>query len=144
MMNKWILVCGAFLLWSGSVAASSPLSVIVYDIYDGDTFRIDLPLPPPLNRAYIRIKGIDTPEKGSRAKCSEEKAKAEEALVAIKELIPINSSVTLTNYDWDKYGGRINAFVESNGINVGEELIKRNLAVPYTGQGPKKDWCTAN
>ena len=41
----------------------------------------------------------------------------------------------------DKYGSRIDAQVISNGINVGEEMIKRGLAVPYTGSGQKQNWC---
>lgn len=115
----------------------------VDDIYDGDTFSIHLPLPAPLNKAYIRIKGIDTPEKGARAKCPLENQKSIAALNLAKQLIPINSTVTILDYDWDKYGGRINARVISNGVDVGKELINQGLAVPYSGQGAKKDWCTA-
>ena len=42
---------------------------------------------------------------------------------------------------WDKFGGRILAIVQVGGLNIADELIKRNLAVPYFGDKKEKDWC---
>lgn len=138
---KYLLALICLLLPTISIG-SQPFDVVVKDIYDGDTFRIELPLPEPLNKAYVRIRGVDTPEKGARAKCASENEKSKRALARVKELIAIDSIVTLQNYDWDKYGGRIDAQVISKGVDVGAELLKEHLASSYNGQGAKKDWCS--
>jgi endonuclease YncB( thermonuclease family) len=140
-MNKLI---AALLLGISTTAAAqspTPLSLPVNDVYDGDTFRTELPLPPPLNRVYIRIRGIDTPEKGSRAKCEKEKQLANAAAAHLKSLVKVGTTITIEDYDWDKFGSRIDARVISNGVDVGKEMIAKGFAAPYSGEGPKPDWC---
>jgi endonuclease YncB( thermonuclease family) len=109
---------------------------------DGDTIksRLDV-LPCPLCKVSIRIRGIDTPEKGFRAKCPKEAALAVQASQMTKDLIGSTKLMTVNKPDWDKYGGRIDGEVVINGHNVGNELIAAGLARPYTGKGPKPDWC---
>lgn len=124
------------LLFSTSVAA---WDVEVTRHRDGDTFDIQLPLPEPLNKAAIRILGIDTPEK--RGKCEKERQGSAAATQRLIELIPVGTIVTLTNFKWDKFGGRINADVFIDGVDVGSQMIEEGHAIPYTGRGPKHDWC---
>ena len=38
---------------------------------------------------------------------------------------------------------RLLAKVMADGHEVAQELVKAGLAVPYNGQGKKKDWCEA-
>ena len=51
------------------------------------------------------------------------------------------TEMTARNIKWDKYGGRIDAAVEINGVDVGADMISKGFAKPYTGAGPKSDWC---
>lgn len=107
---------------------------------DGDTIRTHLNLPAPLNRVSIRILGIDTPEKGKRAKCAREAMLADKATYATKQLTANSTTMLVRNMKWDKYGGRIVGEVWINSINIGQALIAQGVAVPYDG-GKKQSWC---
>jgi micrococcal nuclease len=109
---------------------------------DGDTIKTTLDLPCPLCNASVRILGIDTPEKGSRAKCAKENELAQRASAATKQLIGPVQMMIVKDVKWDKYGGRINGTVYINGLNIGQELIAAGFARPYTGKGPKPNWCS--
>ena len=43
----------------------------VLRVVDGDTIAVDASrdLPPELARLNVRLRGVDTPEKGGRARC---------------------------------------------------------------------------
>lgn len=140
----------AILLLSGT-AHSSELLLPIVDIYDGDTIKTEITLPPPLNEVSIRLLGVDTPEKPaasyattgklSRAKCVKE---ADLALLAKKKVELLAEGTTtmkVTNFKWDKYGGRIDGNIEINGTDVATMLIDEGLAVPYDGGRKTKDWC---
>lgn len=128
-----------FLVLSGQVQAE-PWTLPIAAVVDGDTIKTQLPLPTPLDKVSIRILGIDTPEKGSRAKCEKEAALALKASAKIKQLAKGHKTMTVTEYKWDKFGGRIDAVVVINGVNVGDALIKDGLARPYFGE-KKQSWC---
>jgi endonuclease YncB( thermonuclease family) len=50
----------------------------VIGIKDGDTLTVNLPgLPPTLNPVAVRLRSVDTPESGGRAKCASERKLAE-------------------------------------------------------------------
>ena len=131
----------AALLLIASPAFAGEMTLPIVGGIDGDTIRTYLPLPCPLCRASVRIIGIDTPEKGYRAKCEKEHQLALEATEFTAKLVGRASHMKVSRFKWDKYGGRIDAQVEINGVDLGTELILGGFAVPYTGEGPKKDWC---
>jgi endonuclease YncB( thermonuclease family) len=110
-------------------------------VADGDTIRTLLKLPCPLCVASVRIRGIDTPETSHLAKCPAEKAKGLEAKAFLTNLIVGQETMMARNVKWDKYGGRIDAIVEINGVNIGDLMISKGFAKPYTGSGPKSNWC---
>jgi len=110
-------------------------------VTDGDTLRSTLKLPCPLCNVSVRILGIDTPESNYLAKCPKEKELGLQAKAFVISLTENQSSMMARNVRWDKYGGRILAYVEIDGKDVGQQLINRGLAMPYTGTGPKPDWC---
>lgn len=130
-----------------SAAASArrgqrPMIMPVVRVYDGDTMFTNLAqLPAPLNAVSIRLYGIDTPELGWRADCEEEAALAIKAKQFVVDLIGDNKMVSVTNYKWDKFGGRIDGIVFVDGKDIGQELIKVDLARPYMGRGQKPTWC---
>lgn len=131
----------AILLLLPTFSFSHDLVLPIISVTDGDTIKTSLTLPCPLCDVSIRIINIDTPESTWRAACVKERELGLQAKVFVENLVKGHSIMTITNHDWDKYGGRINAEVLVNGKNIGEELIKAGLAKPYTGSGPKPDWC---
>jgi endonuclease YncB( thermonuclease family) len=114
----------------------------VTKVTDGDTIRVEAPwvLPELGDSIAIRILGIDTPEKGGRAKCEAEAALGAEATEFAKSVIAVGDVVQVDVLQWDKFGGRINADVYVDGENFAQMQIERGLAVPYDG-GTKDSWC---
>jgi endonuclease YncB( thermonuclease family) len=128
-----LLVCG--------VANAAGLVLPIKNVVDGDTISTTLALPCPLCNVSVRILGIDTPETSYLAKCPAEKAKGLEAKAFVKMLVGNEKTMTVSGIKWDKYGGRIDGIVVIANVDVGAELLKNNLARPYTGVGPKSNWC---
>ena len=122
-------------------------SAEVYDypitrIIDGDTveFKAEF-LPKPLKPVLtIRVLGIDTPEKGFRAKCPDEAARGEAASDFTKDLVNHSSVQRISISDWDKYGGRVLGDVILDGKLLSEQLIKNGYAKSYHGE-KKESWC---
>ena len=77
----------------------------IVEVYDGDTFKIDLPSQHPLfgDDISVRVAGIDTPElKGSS---DEVKALAYKAKNRTQELLSDAKTIELKNPQRDKYSG---------------------------------------
>jgi len=135
-----------FLLASSAQAQDQMYVYKALRIIDGDTIAINIQKESPLIQKLgliVRIKGIDAPERGSKAKCEKEKIKAEEAQKFVNELIGVigEKELLLSEVKNDKYGGRIVAVVKVGGVDIAKALLNRGLAVPYTGEGQKPNWC---
>ena len=124
-----------------SVYSEDSLEVPVIRVIDGDTFQTIISLPAPLHEVKIRIRNIDTPESTYRGRCIEEQLLGKEATKHLKLLLKDAKTVILTDFDWDKYGGRIDATVYYHGINIGQRMINDGYAVQYNG-GKKPNWCS--
>lgn len=136
---KFIVSILATLFVSISAYAGSVLQMPIRGIHDGDTILTMLPgLPPELTNVSIRILGIDTPE--LRGQCQFEIDMANKARLMVVQLVGTAKTMTVTDIQWDKYGGRIDGTVTVNGINIANELIKAGLARPYHGEA-KLPWC---
>lgn len=138
MFKKIILI--TFIFISTSCFAQDFYVYKVKRVIDGDTLELETTNESPLIKKlglHVRISNIDTPEKTS--KCKKEKQLAAQARKFVEDLT-LNKEILLINAKWDKYA-RINAIVNYDGIIIGDELIKRNLAVPYFGEKKQKDWC---
>lgn len=109
-------------------------------VVDGDTLEIKNECFPKELKLSVRVREIDTPEKGSRAKCDKEAKLAEKASKFTKQFIGKNKKATFRNIKWDKYGGRLLADVEINGKSLAGELVKNNYARSYDGK-KKSSWC---
>lgn len=109
-------------------------------VIDGDTLEIKNECFPKELKLSVRVLGINTPEKGSRAKCDKEAKLAEKASKFTKQFIGKNKTASFRNIKWDKYGGRLLADVEINGKNLAGELIRNNYARSYDGK-KKGSWC---
>ena len=112
----------------------------VLRVIDGDTLEVKNECFPTELKLSIRVLGIDTPEKGFRAKCDKEAELAEKASKFTKQFVGKNKTATFRNIKWDKYGGRLLADVEINGKSLAGELIKNNYARSYDGK-KKGSWC---
>jgi endonuclease YncB( thermonuclease family) len=107
---------------------------------DGDTFELRaLWLPRELgNRLYLRIEGIDTPER--KAKCEKERIAANNATYRATQLLQQAKHAMPHVTGWDKYGGRVVGELLIDGIPFSQIMIKEGYARPYNG-GAKKSWC---
>ena len=111
-------------------------------VIDGDTVAFQaLWLPDPLKKELsIRVFGVDTPEKGFRAKCPSEDARGQAATVFTKSVINGSTTRQVILMDWDKYGGRVLGDVLLDGQSLRSMLIQQGYAREYYGEA-KTSWC---
>lgn len=120
---------------------------VMYDaqivrVNDGDTVVISAPfLPAPLKpELAVRIFGVDTPEKGFRAKCPQEDARGQAATKFTKDAVNASQKRQVILYDWDKFGGRVLGDIVLNGQSLRAMLIQNGYAREYYGEA-KQSWC---
>ena len=111
-------------------------------VNDGDTVVIAAPfLPAPLKpELAVRVYGVDTPEKGFRAKCPAEDQRGQAATAFTKNAIASTQKHQVILYGWDKFGGRVLGDMILNGVSLRAELIKNGFAREYYGEA-KTSWC---
>jgi endonuclease YncB( thermonuclease family) len=116
------------------------------DVIDGDTVRF--------NREQYRLVGIDTPESGDRARCDDERRRAEVATLRLRALVA-NGDARLVRVacacrpgqEGSRYCnyGRLCGSLLVGGRDVGATLISEGLAHPYvcgaTSCPPRRPWC---
>jgi len=114
----------------------------VINVYDGDTFRVNIDSLPPIvgKNIAIRVNGIDTPE--IRGKCQYEKNIALEARDFVRSRLANAKEIKLTNLQRGKYF-RVVANVVVDGVSLERELLDNELAYKYSG-GRKLSWCNTN
>jgi endonuclease YncB( thermonuclease family) len=112
-------------------------------VKDGDTFEIAADWSPYDLVWSVRVRGIDTPEKGHLARCAVERQRAAKAVAFTKKLLSESENqVWLREVQHDKYGGRIvSTVILADGTNLADHLLAAQLAKPYNGSGPKPNWC---
>lgn len=111
-------------------------------VSDGDTIVISAPfLPAPLKQELaVRIYGVDTPEKGFRAKCPQEDQRGQAASAFTKNAVANSQKRQVVLYDWDKFGGRVLGDIILNGQSLRGMLIQNGFAREYYGEA-KQSWC---
>ena len=114
----------------------------ILKVNDGDTIVIAAPfLPPPLKpQLAVRIFGVDTPEKGFRAKCEFENSKGQAATEFTKNAVKQSKQHQVVLYDWDKFGGRVLGDIILDGRSLRRMLIANGYAREYYGDA-KQSWC---
>ena len=127
--------------------AQKQMPAAVYDftitrIIDGDTVAFHAPfLPDPLKKELsIRVFGVDTPEKGHRAKCPQEAQRGEMATAFTKQQLAQSQRRQVVLMDWDKYGGRVLGDILIDGRSLRQMLIQNGFAREYYGEA-KTSWC---
>ena len=125
---------GSLVVSKEDIFTLSPDQIV--EVYDGDTFKIDLPSQHPLfgDDISIRVFGIDTPElKGSS---DEVKALAYKAKNRTRELLSDAKTIELKNPQRGKYF-RVVAEVWIDGESFAEKLKGEGLAKDYDGTGTR-------
>ena len=117
----------AFVLLINSAVAEELRSVDPKTVIDGDTFYVS-----------IRVFGIDAPEQGNRAKCDRERDWAKRSKDRVKELL--HGRVTLDLHGIDEFGRLLASVHLQDGRDLGQVLLKENLARPYEA-GYRPNWC---
>ena len=117
--------------------ATHPAEVL--RVLDGDTFEARVYLWPGLEvTTRVRLRGIDAPE--MKARCGEERAKAEAARDALRNLLD-QGDVGISHVTLDKYGGRVLADASTLVTpNISEALLDAGAVRPYSG-GRREGWC---
>lgn len=144
---KFISVLFVCFVVATSSPAKTPVGGVAHDVkilraIDGDTVVVAAPyLPAPLKpELSIRIYGIDSPEKGRRAKCSQEDQKGQLATKFVNQALAKSLQHRAIVYDWDKYGGRVLGDIILDGRSLRAMLIEQGLAREYHGAA-KQSWC---
>jgi endonuclease YncB( thermonuclease family) len=116
--------------------------VLLTRVIDGDTVAFQANwLPDPLKKELsVRVFGVDTPEKGHRAKCPAEDARGQAATAFTKDAINKSQKRQVILMDWDKYGGRVLGDVLLDGKSLRIMLITNGFAREYYGEA-KTSWC---
>ena len=110
-------------------------------VIDGHTLKVDArgDFPPELATLNVRLRGVDTPEKGGRAKCDAER-RAGRAATAFTAAAVAGGGVTFRNLAWGKYGGRVLADASVDGRLLADRLVIEGHGRAYDG-GKRKPWC---
>ena len=145
-MKKLLIVLAALVMSNPAYAQKQPTGV-TYDtqivrVTDGDTVVIAAPyLPAPLKpQIAVRIFGVDTPEKGFRAKCTSEKQRGDQASIFTKDVVKATKKHQVVLYGWDKFGARVLGDILLDGMSLRALLIKNGFAREYYGDA-KQSWC---
>ena len=111
----------------------------VLRVLDGDTFEARVHLWPGLEvTTRVRLRGIDAPE--LKARCGEERAKAEAARDALRILLD-QGDVGISSVTLDKYGGRVLADASTRATpDVSSALLGAGAVRRYSG-GQRQGWC---
>jgi len=128
--------------FSQNTTNAETFTLPIVSVADGDTIRTRIStMPESLQNFSVRLRGIDTPEKGHRAQCEKESKLGEKATVHVITIVGKAKTMKVSNCSHDKFGGRIVCNVEVNGTDIAQSLLKANLAKPYSG-GKKESWCS--
>ncbi len=124
------LVLGG-IYWLSERPQPEILSASQIYVIDGDTIDVD-------GERY-RLTGFDTPET-YRAECESEKLRGDQATVRMRALVRAASEIRLdAQHSRDKYGRGLGT-LSVDGEDVGDILIREDLARRYSG-GQRYSWC---
>lgn len=137
-------LCAALVLLAFRPSAAGellpgPVPAEVMEVIDGDTVRVraHIWLGQAVETA-VRLSGINAPE--LRGECEVERRLARKAKDFLSRRLA-GHTVRLRDITYDKYGGRVVARIDdSEGRNLGEELVAAGLARLYDG-GKRRPWC---
>ena len=125
------------MLSSENLFTLSPDQIV--EVYDGDTFKVNLPQQVPIfgDELSIRLAGVDTPE--MRGTSDKVKALAMQARELTETALKGADKIELRNPQRGKYF-RIVSEVWIDGESLAEILKAKGLAKDYDGEGARPEW----
>ena len=125
-----LLVAGLLTLAADRAEAADyewPITRIV----DGDTLKADAgaDIPGELAALSVRIRGIDTPEKGGRSKCESERARGQAATAFTSQTVAGARSNVIADPELGTWGGRVIADVVVDGRSLAAALLAAGHAL---------------
>jgi endonuclease YncB( thermonuclease family) len=114
------------LILAAGVLLAAPVAI------DGDTVRD--------GGERYRVANLDAPEIGSHARCPQERAAGEAAQAEAAALIARARRVEAHPIGRRDRYGRVVAYIEIDGVDLGAQLIERGLARAWYGRS--SDFCT--
>ncbi len=144
-----VVIGRAVVIIAGLAAVSFPAAAADYAwpvvrVIDGDTVAVDASadMPAELADLKVRLRGIDTPEKGGRVKCDEERAAGQAATAYTETAIAGADTIAIRDPAWGKWGGRVIADLVLDGRSLSDALITTGHGRAYDG-GRRGSWCEA-
>ena len=140
-MKGFVVMVAAVAMLS-TPAWSADYAWPVLEVIDGDTVKFDASadMPPELAKLSVRLLGVDTPEKGYRAKCDEERAAGQAATAFTEVALDAASAIVVRDPKWGKWGGRVLAKLMLDGRSLSASLIAEGHGRAYDG-GKRGSWC---
>lgn len=117
---------------------AGPIEAEVERVVDGDTVRVSAKIwVDQYVSVSVRLLGVNAPEI-FRPQCDEEREQGRKAKAFVEEMVG-GGGVILRDIDHDKYGGRVDARLETaSGADVAAALLEAGLAVQAGDDDP---WC---
>ena len=140
---KLVLLVGATVaVFAAAPALAADYAWPVTRVIDGDTVAVDASadMPLELSDLKVRLRGVDTPEKGGRAKCDEERASGQSATAFTEAAIAGATTIVVRDLTWGKWGGRVVADLMLDGRSLSAALIAAGHGRAYDG-GRRGSWC---
>jgi endonuclease YncB( thermonuclease family) len=133
------------IIWPDHTTIKSPpfkgehITGKVVKVYDGDTCTVIMPIQDTFFKINIRVNGIDTPEISHRGSTTDIEVSAGlKVRDKVRDMI-LDKIVIIDIIKWDKYGGRVVANIEIEGVSLSNYLLENKLAKAYDG-GTKTAW----
>lgn len=133
-----ILLCFITSAHAGKKTYGNIIITDIHSVYDGDTFKINIPDWPSIigDTISIRVYGIDTPEiRGTKGETKQLALKAKAEAIKILQSAKV---IELRNLRRGKYF-RIIAEVYVDGKSFSRLMIKSGMAKEYFG-GKRPKW----
>ena len=127
--------------------------MLILRVIDGDTVYgyIDTSDPIVAIRAKLRLAGIDAPERGYRAQCPEEAAKADAARGYLNNVLSqavaarTRSFARACNLKRGKYAlrrlGQLEVRLENGWVDINALLLRKGYALPSKKRRKRGAWC---
>ena len=140
---KRLAVLAAVLMALSAPAGAADYGWPVVRVIDGDTVAVDASadMPPELADVKVRLRDVDTPEKGGRAKCAYERDAGQAATAFTKKAVASASAIVVRDPKWGKWGGRVVADLVLDGRSLSSSLIKAGHGRVYDGK-KRGSWCS--